>query len=176
MDKIRRLCYESFNVLLWDFVGLNLSSLWIVSNVISVASCETAITEHTLTCLSCHILILFDGLWALGLLCCPWCWEEVATSHIGWLSRKNFTDNRNRLIGNCYYVLLEMHVCNYYYFLTIGKKKYHPLTKAKQEFALFCISNSNDAIDQTRFNGSSDFTQPFSALIICFLTWFHWWT
>lgn len=77
------------------------------------------------------------------------------------------------LTGNCNYVLLETHVCNYYYFLTIGKKKYHPLTKAKQEFALFCITNSNDAIDQTRFNGSSDFTQPFSALIICFLTWFH---
>lgn len=136
MDKIRRLCYESFGVLLWDFVGLNLSSLWIVSNVISVASCETAITEHTLTCLSCHILILFDGLWALGLLCCPWCWEEVATSHIGWLSRKNFTDNRNRLIGNCYYVLLEMHVCNYYYFLTIGKKNISPTYKSK---ARVCI-------------------------------------
>lgn len=177
MDKIRRLCYESFNVLLWDFVGLNLSSLWTVSNAISVASCETAITEHTLTCLSSHILILFDGLWALGLLCCPWCWEEVATSHIGWLSRKNFTDNRNHLIGNCNYVL-EMHVCNYYYFLTVGKKKKKITHLQKQSKSLhyFALQIVMMQLIRQDLMGISDFTQPFSALIISFLTWFHWWT
>lgn len=78
------------------------------------------------------------------------------------------------LTGNCNYVLLETHVCNYYYFLTIGKKKkITHLQKQSKSLHYFALQIVMMQLIRQDLMGISDFTQPFSALIISFLTWFH---